>query len=87
MATLIEIFAEPVIQMGFAGFSVILLAILFWVVRRLVCVLEQTNQVITQNTETIRNMLALTDDVYAEIRSLHDKLISRPCISKREQEG
>lgn len=81
---IVDIFSQPVIQYGFAGLSSILLAILFWMIRKLVAILEQTAAVITHNTDTIKGLLDRQDQMNDDIRNLHNKLISRPCIAKRE---
>lgn len=76
---------QPVVQYGFLGFSVVLLGVVIWLIRKLVEVLEANNRVISANTEAIRDLSRMTIDLLNLNRSLHDKLISRPCIAKEEQ--
>ena len=75
---------QPVIQYGFLGFSAVLLGVVIWLIRKLLGVLEANNQIITANTEAIRDLSQMTRDLLKVNRSLHDKIISRPCIAERE---
>jgi len=79
-----EIITEPIIQCGFAGFAAVLLAIIVWLVRRFIAVLEINSTVIAANTNAIMKLTALTGNLMMLTRSLHDKIISRPCIAKHE---
>jgi len=76
---------QPVVQYGFLGFSVVLLGVVIWLIRKLLEVLEANNRVISANTEAIRELTTMTVDLLKLHRSLHDKLISRPCIAREEQ--
>ncbi len=76
--------AQPVIQYGFLGFSAVLLGVIIWLIRKLLSVLEANNQIITANTDAILDLTHMTSDLLKLDRSLHDKLISRPCIAERE---
>lgn len=80
-----SIITQPIVQYGFLGFSAVLLGVVIWLIRRLLDVLEANNRVISVNTEAIRDLTAMTGDLLKLNRSLHDKLISRPCIAGREQ--
>ena len=76
---------QPIVQYGFLGFSAVLLGVIVWLVNKLLGVLAANNRIITANTEAIRGLTAMTSDLLKLNRSLHDKLISRPCIAGREQ--
>jgi len=80
-----ELLLQPVIQYGFLGFSVVLLGVVIWLIKRLLAVLEATNRIIAANTEAINDLTALTTDLLALNRSVHDKLLSRPCIADGER--
>ena len=80
-----ELFLQPVVQYGFLGFSVVLLGIVIWLIRRLLGVLEATNRIIAANTEAIKDVTALTSELLTLNRQLHDKIISRPCIANGER--
>lgn len=75
---------QPVVQYGFLGFSVVLLGVVIWLIRKLLDVLEANNRIIAANTAAIRDLMRMTDDLLTLNRSLHDKLISRPCIAREE---
>lgn len=89
----------PVMQYGFAGFAVILAGIIVWLVRqfvkqneRLCSLLDRNNDVIEANTRAIEaNTRAVLDvdertrDELKLVRSLHDRLLARPCIAREEQ--
>ena len=75
---------QPVIQYGFLGFSAVLLGVVIWLIKRLLAVLEANNRIIAANTEAIGDLTAMTRDLLKLNRSLHDKVISRPCIAREE---
>jgi len=79
-----DLFIEPLVQYGFVGMSALLLGIVVWLIRRLLSVLDQTNKVISANTEAIHEITTMTRDLLRLNRDLHNKVISRPCIAKRE---
>lgn len=76
---------SPIIQYGFAGFSLILLAVLVWLIRELLIVLKANNRVIAENTQAIKSVdknTTATFDIMVEIK---DELLKRPCIAKFSQ--
>ena len=75
---------QPVIQYGFLGFSGVLLGVVIWLIKKLLGVLEANSRIIAANTEAIRDLSQMTRDLLKVNRSLHDKIISRPCIAERE---
>jgi cell division protein FtsB len=79
-----EWIATPVVQYGFLGFSAVLLGLVIWLIRKLLTVLDANTRVIEANTKAISDLTGMTSDLLKLNRSLHDKLISRPCIAKRE---
>lgn len=74
----------PIVQYGFLGFSAVLLGVVIWLIQKLLAVLERNSDVIARNTEAIRDLTSMTQDLLKLNRSLHDKIISRPCIAKQE---
>jgi hypothetical protein len=79
-----ELLARPVIEYGFLGFSMVLLGIIVWLIRRLLVVLERNTEVVALNTSAINTLTTMTADLLVLNRSLHDKIISRPCIAQEE---
>jgi len=75
----------PVIQYGFAGFSLILLAILVWLIRELLTVLKTNNRVIAENTQAIKYVSTITKNTFGIMVEIKDELLKRPCIAKFSQ--
>jgi cell division protein FtsB len=79
-----DLLLQPVIQYGFLGFSVVLLAVVIWLIKRLLSVMEANNAIIAANTAATKTLTATVSDLMLLNRSLHDKIISRPCIAREE---
>lgn len=79
--TTAKMILSPAMQLGFAGFSFVLLCILIWLIRELLKILKDTNHVISTNTDAIHTITAKTEDVFEIQVQLKDKLNSRPCIA------
>ena len=75
---------QPIVQYGFLGFSAVLLGVVIWLIRRLLAVLEANSRIIAANTMAILDLTNMTADLLKLNRSVHDKLISRPCIAAGE---
>ena len=75
---------SPIVNYGFAGFAAVLLGVVVWLIKKLLVVLERNSEVIVRNTEAIRDLTSMTSDLLKLNRSLHDKIISRPCIAERD---
>jgi len=76
----------PIMQYGFAGFSVILLGILIWLVRELLKVLKENNKVIATNTAAIVQVDEHAKNTLAVSIECKNELLKRPCIAKFKQE-
>jgi hypothetical protein len=79
-----ELLLQPLVQFGFVGFSAVLLGIVVWLIKRLLVVLERNTEVVALNTSAINTLTTMTADLLVLNRSLHDKIISRPCIAQEE---
>ena len=76
--------SKPVAQLGFAGFAIILLAIVVWQFRELIKLLKENNQVLARMTDTMNlTQEKLRESVDLQI-DVKDKLLARPCIRKFE---
>ena len=58
-----EFINTPIAQYGAAGFCMVLLAIIVWLIKQLLCVIERSNQInaelgkaLTQNTAAVRSL-------------------------------
>jgi len=76
---------SPLIQYGFAGFSLILLAVLIWLIRELLSVLKENNKVIAENTHAINSVDKSTKETFGIMVEIKDELLKRPCIAKFRQ--
>lgn len=74
---------NPIIQWGFAGFCLVLLGIIVWLVKRLLKVLEDNNTIILGNTQAIRENVASTQELLRETRNMRDRLLTRPCLREK----
>lgn len=79
-----DLVTQPIVQYGFLGFSAVLLGVVIWLIKKLLGVLEANSRIIAGNTEAIRDLTSMTADLLKLNRSLHDKIISRPCIAREE---
>ena len=79
-----SIIMQPIVQYGFLGFSAVLLGIVVWLIKRLLKVLEGNTRIIAAATEASKEQTRMIADLLSLNRSLHDKIISRPCIAARE---
>ncbi|MBE7558238.1 hypothetical protein HS125_04560 [bacterium] len=77
---------QPMVQYGFAGFCAVLLALLFWMMRRVLLLFEQNTQVIERNTAAIHAVDERTVDELKLVRKLYDLMLSRPCIAQPKEE-
>ncbi len=59
-----ELLLQPVVQYGFLGFSVVLLGVVIWLIKRLLAVLDANNRIIAANTEAINDLTRMTGDLH-----------------------
>ena len=81
----VQLLMNPIIQCGFAGLSVILLAFLAWLVKRLIIILEKTTNIIKENTNVINSLKEESGEVKDLVIDLNNKLLARPCIAKGDR--
>jgi hypothetical protein len=74
-------FTDPVVQHGFAGLAAILLALLAWLVRRLLELFAQTTAVIEKNTAAITGLEDRTGELARVAGEMRDRLLVRPCLA------
>lgn len=86
---------SPIIQYGFAGFCVVLLGLLVWIVRIGAKMGHEVTEVVANNTATIDKVNATVErhetnafqrakDTLDAVHDMREKLISRPCLAKRD---
>ena len=82
------------IQLGFAGFSVLLLGLLFWTIKQLIAVITKNNSVLAKIIDTNKETSEGLDgvkfqliDVKDEMRKIHEDFITRPCMNPTSTRG
>jgi F0F1-type ATP synthase membrane subunit b/b' len=75
----------PYIQLGFAGFAFLLVFVIVWLIRRLLAILDQTNQIIAGNTAAINRVHDASEDLKALMKDIRDQLFQRPCLLQDER--
>jgi F0F1-type ATP synthase membrane subunit b/b' len=80
----INIVATPIAQLGFAGFSIVLLVFLAWLVKRLLAVIEKNTEVIKESVSAIHSLHEEVGEIKGTVGEVRDKLLSRPCIARYE---
>jgi len=76
--------AEMIIQYGFAGFSLLLLAVLVWMIKKFVQTQKDSIEVLQQLTASINRNDSTNQQVLNKVEEMKGKLQSRPCIAKKE---
>lgn len=77
-----QLFMTPVIQYGFAGFCVVLIVIIVWLISRLLEVLKDTNQIISANTTAIKAVDANSKAALDAAVESKELLLQRPCVAR-----
>lgn len=73
-----------VMQYGFAGFSVLLLGVLVWMVAKFIQSQKETIRVLEKLGASIDKNDTTNQSIKLEVTEMHRKLNSRPCIAKHE---
>jgi len=63
------------IQYGFAGFALLLLGVLCWVVRRVLELQAETTRVIERNTDSTRDVLQMIERQNVTLADIRDRLL------------
>jgi hypothetical protein len=69
----------PALQWGFAGFALILLGVIVWLVAKLLDVLKGNNQVISSNTSAIKEVTCAVRETHSTTKDLRDRVLSFHC--------
>jgi len=69
----------PILQWGFAGFALALLAVLVWLVRQLLAVLKASNEIIAGNTVAMHDVSSTSREVKRTQEKIHDQLLQWSC--------
>lgn len=77
-----SILSSPVMQYGFAGFCLILLAINVWLMNKFCKLLESVTSVLNENIDSVRTLNKNGEEHKVLLIFIKDNLLSRPCICK-----
>lgn len=80
--TTINTVLSPIIQYGFAGMCVILMAFSFWMVKSLITMSSQSNQVIAANTAALQTLIESNKSYTQALEDLRLDLAKKPCIAR-----
>jgi hypothetical protein len=70
---------SPVLQWGFAGFSLVLVGVIVWLIKRLLAVLARNNTVISNLTSIIKISRSEVRQTRGSIAALRREMRARPC--------
>jgi hypothetical protein len=70
----------PILQYGFAGFSLLLLGVIVWLVRQLINVLRANNRALDRLTAALVTVTRDTNETRGEVRELREELMKRTCM-------
>lgn len=73
---------SPAMQWGFAGFAMILLGILVWVLSRHWAIYTKTMEVISHNSTVIEKASAQQAESLGLLKDIHTMLLSRRCVAR-----
>lgn len=76
---------DPIVQFGFAGLAACQLAVIVWMMKRLLDLLSTNQRVIQENTEAIRHVDERTEDLLKISRANERRLLSRPCLRQEAE--
>ena len=78
---------SPVIQGGFAVFALLLLGVNVWLVKQLLRVLKENNQVIAGNSRAIEAVASVATETRTLMQEIRDQLLQRPCLFEEFSAG
>lgn len=78
-----SILSSPVMQYGFAGFCLILLAINVWLMNKFCLLLSDVTNVLSKNNDLISTINREGNEHKALLINIKDCLLSRPCIHEK----
>ena len=79
-----SILSDPIVNYGFAGFAIVLLGILIWLIREILKMHSKTTEALVASGEANKQAAIQLAEITQVIRALHDKITSRPWIDNNE---
>jgi hypothetical protein len=65
---------------GMAAVVAVLLMILFWLIKQLITLQKETNQIIAEHNKISARIFESQERMVETLETIHIKLIARPCI-------
>jgi F0F1-type ATP synthase membrane subunit b/b' len=81
-----DMLMEPTLQWGFAGFCLLLLGVVVWLIKQLLRALDKNQDVINKNTQAVQEVTNLSRENRELQIEVKDKLLSRPCLLKPDHQ-
>jgi len=81
-----SILNNELIQFGFAGFGLLQLGVIVWLIKQLISVLTKNNSIIAKHTDVMGKLDEHIQVGNQETRGLSDLLKTRPCIRHRSND-
>lgn len=85
---------NPALQYGALGLCFVLILLVGWLTKRLLDVLKEHSDVLSnvggiieRNTAAVEKLAANENESIALMRQLNNKLLARPCIARKEEGG
>ena len=86
-----EILFDPVIKYGFVGLAPVLLAIIVWLVTKVLNVVNRNTEAMVRHAEVTTEIKSVMSGVKQSINNhnvavndLHKQLLQRPCLQERK---
>lgn len=74
---------EMVVQYGFAGFALVLLGVVIWLIKRFLATEEKMIKAVSELTTAIKDNDNTNHRVLQKVEDLNNLIQRRPCIAKR----
>jgi cell division protein FtsB len=74
-----------VLQYGFAGFSLVLVGVIVWLIRQLLAVLRANNRALASLTAALVKVTGDTGETRDEVRQLREELLKRTCMLSQQE--
>lgn len=75
---------EMVVQYGFAGFALVLLGVVIWLIKRFLATEEKMIKAVSELTTAIKDNDNTNHRVLQKVEDLNNLIQRRPCIAKRD---
>jgi cell division protein FtsB len=78
-----ELIFEPLVEHGFMGLSAVLLAVLIWLLKKLLSLLESNNAVLAEHTQALRSLDLRNTELVRLTGDMRDRLLCHTFAAER----